>query len=159
MKNSLAKFETASERFFFAKKCAFSFFLWLVLRFFERGKFWCKPWLDTLLKCELVIERQGLMVSIHGQRIHTNGGCEFLACHAIDYWPHLSVLLRPQYLSSYRSRKRGSIKLFVKTPPRNWFVSTKFASKQRKDSTQWCQIVHMGGIKASWVFLVKPQPE
>ena len=41
----------------------------------------------------------------------------------------------------------------------NWFVSTKFASKQRKDSTQWCQIVHMGGIKASWVFLVKTQPE
>ena len=25
--------------------------------------------------------------------------------------------------------------------------------------TLWCQIVHMGGIKTSWVFFVKPQPE
>ena len=120
--NSLAKFETASDRLiFFCQKCAFSSFCGWSWVFFERGNFWCKPWLDTLLKCELVREAgiDGIDSIIWIENPH-QWWLRLFSCHAIDYWPHLSVLLRPQYLSSYRSRKRGSTKLFVKTPPRNY---------------------------------------
>ena len=108
--NSLAKFEIASERLIFLPKMCVKFFLWLVLRFFERGKFWCKPWLDTLLKCELVREAgiDGIDSIIWIENPH-QWWLRLFSCHAIDYWPHLSVLLRPQYLSSYRSRKRGIV--------------------------------------------------
>ena len=43
-------------------------------------------------------------------------------------------------------------------------VIQKFLKIKRKAfsttaSTLWCQIVHMGRIKTSWVIFVKPQPE
>ena len=54
--------------------------------------------------------------------------------------------------------KHGDIKLGLNSKRENYFEPEKNMAKGRA-VTLWCQIVHMGRIKTSWVTFVKPQPE